>query len=132
MGAGCARSYPASFYKGGNCMVSIKQIEKGIGSYLDHELMPQLPQDGIEKVIIGTGISLLLKKNIGKIDNLRKNPVINAMGIFDKDGNVDIDTLREELKEHMPESGVKYEVPMIGTLTFKGNDVDVLYNHIVH
>lgn len=112
-------------------MVSIKQIESGIASYLDSELMPMLPQSGLEKVILGTGVSLLLKKNINKIDQIRTMPVVKAMGIFDEEGNVDIETLKDEVKNHLPEEGIKYDIPMIGTITFRKGDIDKLYENIV-
>lgn len=112
-------------------MVSIDQIQKGIASYLDAELMPKLPQTGLERILIGTGASLLVKRNINKLDMLRQNPIIAAMGIFDDEGNVDIETLRDEVKKQMTDEGIKYEAPIIGTLTFHKSDIDTLYNHIM-
>lgn len=111
-------------------MVNLQQIQSGIASYLDNELMPMLPQTGIERVLLGTGLSLLIKKNFNKINDLKEQPLVKAMGIFDEEGNVDLDTLRDEVKANMTNDGIKVEVPMIGGLTFKKDDIDKLYTYI--
>lgn len=111
-------------------MVSINQIEKGIASYLDAELMPKFPQTGLERVLIGTGVSLLVKKNVKRISELQQNPIVGAMGIFDGEGNVDLDMLRDEVKKNITTEGIQVDAPMIGKLTFHKDDIDKLYNHI--
>ena len=56
--------------------------------------------------------------------------LVKMLGIMDSEGNVDIDVLAEELKKNMPKGGVRVDVPIIGALTFKDNDVDKLYEYI--
>lgn len=111
-------------------MVTLQQVQNGIASFLDNELMPMLPQTGLERLMLGTGVSLLLKKNFNKINDLKEQPLIKAMGIFDEEGMVDIDTLKTEIKNNLTDEGVKIEVPMIGNLTFKKPDIDKLYTYI--
>lgn len=113
-------------------MVTVHQIEKGIGSFLDNELMPMIGENGLQKVIIGTGISLLLHKNIGKIVTMQQNPIVSAMGIFDQEGNIDIDSIKEEMLKQIPEEGVKVDVPMVGVLTFKKEDISKLHQYIMN
>lgn len=112
-------------------MTTIQQIQNGVAAYLDNELMPMLPQTGLERLVLGTGISLLIKKNFSKIELLKENSLIKAMEIFDEEGNVDIDTLKEEIEHNMTNEGVNLEIPMIGKLTFKKEDVNKLYNYII-
>lgn len=112
-------------------MVTIKQIETGVAAYLDNELMPMLGENGIQKVLIGAGISMLLHKNMNKIETLQSNPIVSAMGVFDQDGNVDVDTIKTEVSNQMPEEGVKVDIPMVGTLTLKTDDINKLHGYIM-
>lgn len=112
-------------------MVSVNQMEQGIASFLDTEFMPNLPQNGIQKVMAGTAISLIIKRSGNIVKEFVNNPFVKMLGIMDDEGNMDIDILRTELKANMPESGVVMDIPMIGTLTVHAQDVDTLYNHIV-
>lgn len=111
-------------------MVTIKQIEQGVAAYLDAELMPQLPANGVQKVIAGTAMSILIKRSGEIIESYKDNQFVKMLGIMDSDGNIDVDTLAEELKKNMPKDGMKVDVPIIGELTFKENDVDKLYEYI--
>lgn len=112
-------------------MVTIDQVEQGIAAYLDKELMPILPETGFQKIMIGTGISLVIRKYKNQIASLRENEIVKMMGIFDENGDVDIDVLKEELIKQVPEKGFKVDVPVIGGLTFKKDDVTKLYDYIV-
>lgn len=112
-------------------MVSIDKIEQGVANYLDGELMPQLQGNGIERVIIGTAASLMIRKSGAIIESYKDNKLVQMLGIMDEKGNVDVDTLVEEVKKNISKDGIKVEVPMIGTLTFHKEDVDKLYDYIM-
>lgn len=112
-------------------MVPINKIERGIASYLDAELMPQFSGNGIEKVIAGTAVSLALRKTGAIIASYKDNNIVKMLGIMDDNGNVDIDTLSDELKKNIPKEGVKVDVPMLGTMTFHKDDVDKLHDYIM-
>ena len=107
-------------------MVSVDKIEQGVANYLDAELMPQLKGNGIEKVIVGTTASLLIRKTGTIIEGYKDNKLVKMLGIIDDNGAVDVDTLVEEVKKNIPKEGVKVEVPILGTLTFHKDDVDKL------
>lgn len=113
-------------------MVGIDKIEKGIASYVDNELMPNLPKNGIEKVIIGTGIGLAIRKSGKILNELKENKVVLALDIVDQNGEVDIDLLAEELKKHIEASGFVVEVPMLGEMRFHKGDIDKLYSYITN
>lgn len=112
-------------------MVSVDKIEQGVANYLDAELMPQLKGNGIEKVIVGTTASLLIRKTGTIIEGYKDNKLVKMLGIIDDNGAVDVDTLVEEIKKNIPKEGVKVEVPILGTLTFHKDDVDKLYDYIM-
>lgn len=112
-------------------MVSVDKIEQGVANYLDAELMPQLKGNGIEKVIVGTTASLLIRKTGTIIEGYKDNKLVKMLGIIDDNGAVDVDTLVEEVKKNIPKEGVKVEVPILGILTFHKDDVDKLYDYIM-
>lgn len=112
-------------------MVSVDKIEQGVANYLDAELMPQLKGNGIEKVIVGTTASLLIRKTGTIIEGYKDNKLVKMLGIIDDNGAVDVDTLVEEVKKNIPKEGIKVEVPILGTLTFHKDDVDKLYDYIM-
>lgn len=111
-------------------MVTIKQIEDGIATYLDSELMPKLPNSGLEKVIVGTALSLFIRKSGTIIGGYKDNKAVQMLGVMDHEGNVDVDLVYEELKKNIPDNGVKIEVPIIGGMTFHKEDFEKLYEYI--
>lgn len=112
-------------------MVSVDKIEKGVANYLDAELMPQLQNNGVEKVLIGTAASLMIRKTGTIIDGYKDNKLVKMLGIMDEKGNVDVDTLAEELKNNISKEGIKIDIPIIGTLTFHKEDIDKLCDYIM-
>ncbi|MDE7424992.1 MAG: hypothetical protein K2N51_15095 [Lachnospiraceae bacterium] len=112
-------------------MTTIDKIEQGVADYLDAELMPKLQSNGIEKVIVGTAVSLLIRKSGAIIEGYKENKLVKMLGIMDEAGNVDVDILVEELKKNISKDGVKVDIPIIGTLTFHKEDIDKLYNYIM-
>lgn len=110
-------------------MVSISQVEKGIARYLDAELVDLLPDNGVQRLIAATGISLMIKRSGQMFENIKNNDWVRMLGIIDDD-QIDIDTLRDELKANMPDSGVKVDIPVLGKITLKKDDVDKLHDYI--
>lgn len=111
-------------------MNTVKQIEAGLAEFLDSELMPKLPDGGIQRVITGTAMGLLVKQSGNIIAEYGEHPFVKMLGIVDDKGDWDLETLKEELKKQFPKNGVDVDVPMVGTLTFKTEDVDKIYDYI--
>lgn len=111
-------------------MVTINQIEKGLASYMDRELASMLPDNTIQKVIAGAALSLMIRRSGNMISALQENQFVKMLDIFDAEGNLDIDTLAEAVKQHMPDKGVKIEIPMLGAVNVKKDDIDKLHEHI--
>lgn len=112
-------------------MVSIDKIEKGVANYLDGELMPQLQNNSLEKVLVGTVASLAIHKSGAIVAGYKDNKVVKMLGVMDDNGNVDIEVVAAELKKHIPKDGVKVDIPIIGTMTFHKDDVDKLCEYIM-
>lgn len=111
-------------------MISIQRVQAGIAQYLDAEMMAQLPADGWRRVTAGAAIGVALKRMGAVTDELKKNGILNTMGVIDPDGNVDVEILRDELREKIPEDGMKIDVPLMGRMIFRKHDVDKVYQYI--
>ena len=112
-------------------MVSIDKIEKGVANYLDAELMSQFQGNSVEKVLVGTAASLLIRKSGTIVEGYKDNSVVKMLGIMDDNGDVDVDILAEELKKNISKEGFVVDVPILGTLTFHKEDVDKLCDYIM-
>ena len=111
-------------------LVTISQVEAGIAAYMDKELASKFPDNSVEKMLIGFTTARAIQRYSQKLIALKDSEVDKLIGIFDSDGKIDVDSLRDDLKKAIPESGIKKELPLIGTITFKPDDVDVLYKYI--
>jgi len=109
-------------------LYSIDQIETGISSYLDNEFLAQYPNNSVEKVLIGTGLALLIKTKKDQAISVIKN-----LGAVSEDGEVDVDLLSEELKRHMTDDGIVFEKSIFGnvwSIKIKKEDIDKLCSYI--
>lgn len=113
-------------------MVNMDTIERGVAAYADNELMPKLPEEGLQKVLIGTMLGLGIRKfkTIAGAMMEEHKEGLKMLGIMDESGNVDIDTLKEEFRKNIGDNGFSVELPMMGKMTFHRSDVDTLYKYI--
>ena len=112
-------------------MVSVSKVERGIATYLDREMMPKIDADGLQGFGTGIMMGLVVKRAGSIINGYKDNSIAQALGIFDKKGNIDVDVLREVLKENISENGRKMTFPIVGSFTFYKGDVDMLYSCIM-
>lgn len=110
-------------------MVTTNQIERGFARWLDAELMPHLPQNGWKKVIAGAAASIMIKRGGHMVEALMNHPIIVALDIA-KNGEIDLEIIRDEMKANMTEAGLIIDLPMIGELKLHKNDIDTLYAYI--
>ena len=115
-------------------MVSMNQIEAGVSHWLDRELMPKLPTggayDGLKKAATVALALYAIKRGRAALDSLTQNSFLSTIGAVDREGNIDIEGLAEEMKTQMPEAGLKVSVPMVGNMTFYRNDIDDMLRYI--
>lgn len=112
-------------------MVSIARAEQGFANFLDKEMLAKLPDGGLQKTAIGVLSALMVKKSGNILGGVQDNALISALGIFDESGNIDIDVLRDVVKENIPTTGLKVKIPVVGNMTIFKEDVDALYRHIM-
>lgn len=116
-------------------MVTMADIERGVGAYLDSELMDQLPADSLERAAIGTVSAIYIKKKMRDLAILLESQTARDIELVDDDGNINLDVLKEEFKKRIPSTGVVYDKGIVGKvfggLRFQKEDVDKLYTYII-
>lgn len=111
-------------------MVTKAQIEAGVARYIDREVIAHLPQAGFQRIVLGTAAALVAKRMSAIIDELAGG-IFGALGVIDKDGMVDIDLLRDAVKQGMGEAPFHFDIPMVGEMVFRASDIDVIHSYIV-
>lgn len=94
-------------------MVTSKQIIKGVGMWLDAELLPSL--HGFAHYGTGIAAALLSKRGEQWLDKARRSDAAKSMGIV-VDGGFDYELLREILVSPFPPDGLRLEADQINGL----------------
>lgn len=112
-------------------MYSVAQVEQGLAKYIDAELLPALPRDGLKGFGIGVGAALLVRRGGGVLTELCQNKALQTMGVVTADGMIDLDVLRDICRENIPQGGLPVPLPMGLQVRLKAEDVDKIYQCIV-
>lgn len=117
-------------------MVNAMQIKRGLANFVDNEVLNKIPGGTLKKTLIGTFTGMYLN-NINKMfSNVSTSPFVAALGIIDENGNVDIDTLMEEINKNVPEDGLKIDIDVLGfhlgDMRFHKRDLEQLKTYIVN
>lgn len=108
---------------------STDQVVRGIINYADNEVMVKLPTTA--KWVMGTIIGIASTKSTQVIENLKHNPIVNALGVVDEAGNIDVDTIILSMKDAAEKYGnLTLDVAMLGKMTFSAADIDRLRSYI--
>lgn len=108
--------------------VTIDQAMRGAMRYADNEVIPHLP--GGKGIGAGIMLALIMEGSREKILELRENPAVKMMQIFDDAGNIDLDKLYNAARPRVDGKKIPWDIPVIGELKFDVNDVDRLYKYI--
>lgn len=112
-------------------MVTKKQIRDGLVKFLDTELMPNLGDQGaVKQLLIATGIGIMVRSLEPMIDKFAHHPMVEIFGVSDKDGNIDVDLIAEELRPNVPREGFAVDIPLVGEIKLFPEDVDSMLRHI--
>lgn len=110
--------------------VKFETMVDGINRYIDKEIYGKLNnvQEFFARVVIGR-----INQNVDSIkNNLMHNGFVKTLGIVDSDGKVDVEEIMQSIKREIErQECLRLEIPLIGTITFKAEDVDNLYKDIV-
>ena len=108
-----------------------EDIIHGISKYINDEIYPGMNdwQELFARVAVGR---FLDNEKVLK-ETILNNGFIKTFGIIDSDEMFEIDALMQDIKKEIGKKGkMEFHIPMFGKLTFKPEDVDVLYRTITN
>ena len=73
------------------------------------------------------GAAYAVHKNV---QQYAAHPLLAQMGAVDESGDLDLDGLLASVKQAVPDTGVKIDVPILGSLTFYLEDFERLAAYI--
>lgn len=110
--------------------VKFETVIDGVNRYIDKEIYGNLnsTQEFLARVVVGR-----MNSNVDVIkDALMNNGFAKTLCIVDSEGMVDIDMILTDIRREIERQGsVQVDIPLIGKLTFRADDVDVLHNEIL-
>jgi len=113
-------------------MVPIAQIKAGLETYIQQEIITKTA--GLPRWGVGAMMGIVFKKSENFIALLRNNRFIQAMGLIDEQGNVDIDLIYNEVKKQAVKEDATIDLKImdvpLGTIKITSADVDALYQAI--
>lgn len=106
-----------------------EKVIDGLSKYIDSVIYPGMSdwQEFTARVLVGR----FLNNENGIKESLMNNGFIRTFAIIDSDGKVDVGSLCKDIKmELSKKEKITFNLPMFGKLTFKPDDVDVIYKTI--
>lgn len=110
--------------------MTFERVINGINKYINAEIYATMNdwQEILARIVVG--------RMIGNTEQLKQslaaNGFLRTFALMDENGNVDIDSLARDLKAQIAAKGkMTISLPLMPVLTFKPEDVDVLYQYII-
>ena len=110
-------------------MVHYSRVINGAVNYIDNEIVSQM-NGSLKGWGLGIVTGIMAKRAEQLFAGLRENPVLASLGVLDGE-MVDIDTIYSEALKVAQKSSATVNIPIIGPVTFKANDVESLYRYIM-
>ena len=110
-------------------MVTMDQIKRGTARYVDEEFTAKL--SGWQRWAVGAGAAMALENLDASMRGLIKNPAVQAMGVLDEAGSVNLDRVYEAFKKQAQKGPVTFQAPLLGAVTINEQDVDKIYTCIL-
>lgn len=104
-------------------MYEYNKVINAIATFIDEEILTNI--NGWQKWVLGSGVGIALSDSKELFNSLKGNEIIKMLKIVDGD-QINVDKIYKELKKQAKKSPVTFNIPMIGTLTLKEEDVDKL------
>lgn len=109
-------------------MATVEQVQRGIASFIDTEFAPQL-DDAKQRLLVG-GLGGLFAANAGRVLAANKDKAgLALLGVMKEDGTVDVDAVYQAFAPRMEEP-VKFDIPFVGRISFRRDDLDRLVQYI--
>lgn len=110
-------------------MTSIDKIQRGATRFVDNELMPKLA--GRDKWIVAGVVTLYIKRLPALIEKAKSSQAVKLLDVIGEDNSIDLEAVYNSLKPAAAQTPAAINIPMGGTITITGADIDALYNYII-
>lgn len=111
-------------------MVSIDKIEKGVVQFVMNNIVPTMAETSLERLAISAFAAPFIHAKRKDVEELIMSPEMQGMGFSNENHEVDVELLKNQIKQHMSPKGVEYEHAIFGKFIFTADDVDTLYTYI--
>lgn len=109
-------------------MVTLEQVKKGAETFCAKEIEHKLPLS--KAFLFGTAAGVMFAKFDALAEWVRSKPLVSALGIISEDGEIDDETLFSAMRTQAEMGNASFDIPIIGNITFSGEDVDKLHQYI--
>lgn len=109
--------------------VEFEKVIDGMNRYIDREIYGNL--NDLQELLARMAVGQINHNTDGIKKYLMTNGFCRTLCLVDSEGMVDIDRILQDLRTEIDRKGsIQVEIPLIGKLTFRANDVDILRNEI--
>lgn len=110
-------------------MVTIEQIKAGMSDFAFSTMIPRMDEN--RQFWAGVSTEFLKRKADHVMRALSKREWAHMIGLFDENGNIDIETAFESMMEQFKrQPKFSTEIPYFGCFSFTAHDIQELYNKI--
>ena len=110
-------------------MVELNRVINGLKAYAEEEIIAKL--SGLDKWVMGAGVSMLLDNGVNTFNALKETEIIKVMEIVNTDNQIDLEKIYKAFLEQAEKGAITFKVPLIGSMTINRNDVEKMYNCIL-
>ena len=110
--------------------MSFERVINGINRYINSEIYSTM--NDWQEIIARIAVSRMIGNTEQLKHNLTSNGFIRTFAILDENGTVDVEGLARDIRSQIESKGkMTISLPLMPSLTFKPEDVDVLYRYIM-
>lgn len=109
-------------------MYNLDQVMMGLTKFIDNEILTKI--NGWQKWVIGTGLGIATTKMENVFNSLKNNELVKMLELIDDNDHINVDAIYNELMKQAQREPITIDLPMLGALTLKEQDVMSLYNYI--
>lgn len=108
--------------------MKVNNIVDGLVKYINKNLYPTMTD--WQKILAADIVSRAIKKAENIENTLANNAFIQALGYIDAEGNVEIESTIETIKQYINNNGGKWKlkIPLMPEYAFSSEDIDIIYN----
>lgn len=113
-------------------MVHKTDIIPGLSKFIDTTVLSHYAPTSMKRIVAAGALALYLQQNSGIVDMVISNPLFSGLGVATEDGLVNIELIRDVLKNEIKKVGfMRIRFPILGDVDFNADDMDTLYSSIV-